>query len=147
MPHPYPLEGVEVDDVWLRWLRTVAYVFIGAAGLLLILSPILTDTYTWIAEIMAWFLVVGGFLSFIGSLSKRWWGEFMGIPLLGSSFAVFALISTKDSFEFAPYLAAANFSLLMGISLALTARWREVWLSYRLAMRLTQHPVEEIDHE
>jgi len=137
---------MEVDDVWLRWTRTVAYFLIGAAGVLLILSPILTDVYTAVAEVMAWFLVVGGALSFIGSLSKRWWGEFMGIPLLGSSFAVFALISTKDSFEVAPYIAAANFSLLLGISLALTARWREVWLSYRLAMRLAQH-AEEISDE
>lgn len=147
MPNLIPPEGLEVDDVWLRWTRTVAYLLIGAAGVLLILSPILTDVYTWVAEVMAWFLVVGGLLCFIGSITKRWWGEFMGVPLLGSSFAVFAVISTKDSFEFAPYLAAANFFLLIGISLALMSRWREVWLSYRLAMRLAQHPVEEIGHE
>jgi len=142
-----PPDGVEVDDMWLRWLRTVAYLLISAAGVLLILSPVLTDIYLWVAEIMAWFLAVGGALSFTGSLLKRWWGEFCGLPLLGSSFAVFAFISTKGTWEFAPYIAAANFALLFSISLAIMSRWRETWLSYRLALRLVQHPSLEVDDE
>jgi len=134
--------------VWMRVARTVAYFLIGLAGLLLILSPILTDVYTWVAEVMAWFLLVGGLLSFIGSALKRWWGEFMGLPLLAASFAVFAVISTKDTFEVAPYIAAANLALLLSISLAFISRWRECWLSYRLALRIAQHhPLEGDDDE
>jgi len=128
-------------------MRPVAYLLMGAAGALLLCSPVLTDVYSRVAEAMAWFLVVGGILSFIGSIAKRWWGEFMGIPLLGSSFAVFAFISTKGTYEIAPFIAAANFSLLLSISLALMSRWHEVWLSYRLALHLAQHSAEEIYDE
>lgn len=134
--------------MWIRWLRTSAYLLISVAGVLLLWSPILTDVYTRIAEVMAWFLGVGGFLSFLGSLLKRWWGEFTGLPLLASSFGVFALISTKDTYEVAPYIAWANFFLLFAISLAFTARWWEAWQNYRLALHLAQHsPVEDDDDE
>lgn len=130
---------MEVDDVWTRWLRTTAYLLISVAGFLLIWSPLLSQVYSVIAEIMAWFLAVGGFLSCIGSHFKRWWGEFMGLPLLASSFAVFALISTKDTYEVAPFIAWANFLTLFGISLAFTARWWESWRSYRIALHVAQH--------
>ena len=130
-------------DVWTRGLRTLAYLLISVAGVLLLWSPILTDVYSSIAEIMAWFLAVGGFLSFLGSLLRRWWGEFTGLPLLASSFAVFALISTKDTYEFAPFIAWANFFLLLAISIAFTARWWEAWQTYRLALHLAQHSLEE----
>lgn len=134
--------------MWTRWLRTTAYLLISVAGALLILSPILTDVYSDIAEIMAWFLTVGGFLSCLGSLLRRWWGEFTGLPLLASSFAVFALISTKDTMDLAPFIAWANFSLLFAISIAFTARWWETWQSYRLAVHLAQHsPIEEDGNE
>lgn len=135
-------------DVWTRWLRTTAYLLISVAGFLLIWSPILTDVYSGIAEVMAWFLGVGGFLSFLGSLLKRWWGEFTGLPLLASSFSVFALISTKDTYDFAPFIASANFLLLIAISLAFTARWWETAQTYRLAIHLAQHSsVEESGDE
>lgn len=135
---------MEASDVWTRGLRTVAYLFISMAGFLLIWSPILTEVYSDIAEVMAWFLAVGGFLSFLGALVRRWWGEFMGLPLLASSFMVFALISTKDTYDVAPFIAGANFLLLSAIGLALSARWWETWQSYRLAIHIAKHsPGEE----
>lgn len=147
MPDTVSSADLVVNDMWMRWMRSAGYLLITLAGILLIRSPVLTDAYTEVAEIMAWFLTVGGALSFIGSISKRWWGEFTGIPLLASSFAVFAFISTKDTYEVAPYIAAANFFLLIAISLAFTARWREVWLSYRLALHMAKHPPEETADE
>jgi predicted MFS family arabinose efflux permease len=131
-------DGTRVKDRLLKFMRTTAYLLMGVAGVFCILSPILTDIYTTLAEVMAWFLVVGGFCSFVGSWTERWWGEYVGIPLLSSSFAVFAVISFAGAYGVTPYLAIANFSLLLAVSLGLLARWRDARSVYRLAIHLAR---------
>lgn len=137
-------DGSRVKDRWLKWLRVTAYALMCTSGVLLIASPVLLDFYEMVAEIMAVFLAVGGFLSFLGALFERWWGEYTGLPLLSTSFMVFALISSKGGWEVAPYITAANFALLWAVALALLARWRDARAIYRLAVHMAEKPPEEV---
>ena len=130
-PHPY-------RDGWLRALRAVAYLLMGTAGLLLMVSPIIRAEMGFVGWLMALFLLLGGALSAGGSATDRWVGEFTGLPLLASSFMVFAVISTIDSLEAAPLIAVANLSLLLAVGLGLLARWREVKAVQRMSTHLAK---------
>jgi hypothetical protein len=136
-------DGRRVKDRWLKWMRTVAYLLMATSGVLLLMSPFLTIIYSRTADTMAGFLVVGGTLSFIGSAFERWWGEYMGIPLLASSFMVFALISSAAAWDTVPLIAASNFCMLMSVALGLLSRWRDARAIYRLAFHLSERPSEE----
>lgn len=127
-----------MKDRWLKWMRTLAYLLMGSAGVFLLMSPVLTDVYTTLATIMSWFLVVGGASSFWGALTERWVGEYVGLPLLASSFAVFGVISFAPSFDVYPYVALANLALLLSVSAGLMARWREARGTYRLAVHMSE---------
>jgi hypothetical protein len=131
-------DGTRVQDGWIKWLRVLAYFLMGLAGVFCLLSPFLTLIYTDLAVVMSWFLVAGGTLSFVGALGERWWGEYTGLPLLSSSFAVFAVISFAGSYGQAPFLASANLCLLASISAGLMARWRDVRVIYLLAVHLSK---------
>lgn len=130
--------GTRVKDHWLKWMRTLAYALMCVSGVLLLLSPVLTTAYTEVAEVMSWFLLVGGLCCTIGAVTEKWWGEYVGLPLLASSFMVFGLISSSDAWGAAPYLAAANLALLFAVALGLLARWRDARAVYRLASRLAE---------
>lgn len=132
------------EDRWVRRVRALSYFLITAAGFLLVLSPLLDDFYPPVARVMAVFIAVGGLTSFLGAVTGRWVGEFVGLPLLASSFVVFAFLTTDGTFEIAPYIAAANFSLLTGFGVAATSRWLDSLRSYRLAMHLAKNPPEEM---
>jgi len=131
-------DGTRVKDRWLKVMRTLAYLLMGMAGVFCLLSPFLTVVYNTLAEVMAWFLVVGGLCAFLGSLTERWWGEYVGLPLLSSAFMVFAVLSMAGSYAEAHYLALANFALLSAVALGLMSRWREARAIYRLALHLSK---------
>jgi predicted MFS family arabinose efflux permease len=138
-------DGSRVNDPWLRWLRTGAYLCMGLSGMFLLISPILSDIYSSTAEVMAWFLLVGGFVCAFGCATERWWGEYIGAPLLMSSFAVFAFITFIGSFPAYPYIATGNLLLLSAVVLGLAARWRHARTIYRLAVHLSEKPSIEPD--
>lgn len=129
------IDGAYRQSQSLRWLRTVAYLLLATAGVLFIASPLFRSLSGTIAEVMAWFLVGGGVLSAIGSASTRWFGEFTGLPLLGTAFLVFGLVSLRDGWEATPYIAVGRFCLLSGVAVVMAARWRTVFAIYRIAVR------------
>jgi len=131
-------DGSRVPDAWVKWMRVLAYGCMGSAGVLCIVSPILTFVYPSTAEAMAWFLVVGGYLSMVGAYIEHWWGEYIGIPLLASAFSVFAIITWQGNWDYAPYLATANLLLLASVALGLMARWRDARAVFRLANHLSR---------
>jgi hypothetical protein len=135
-------DGTTRPSASLRVLRTIGYALIGLAGTLLILSPIFPPEVGTGGTVMAWFLAVGGGLSALGTATNRWVGEFMGLPLLGVSFLVFALLSADDGFEEAPYIVAANVSLLAGLALLMFARWRSVLAVFHLADKFSGRRLE-----
>lgn len=130
-------------DRWIKWFRVVAYSCMAVAGLMLLISPVLTDVFKSTAEVMAWFLLVGGTCSAVGMYREEWWGEFIGLPLLGSSFGVFGLISWAGTHDTYPYLAWANLLLLLGVGIAMAARWRDARNTYKIAMFGAKHDDEE----
>lgn len=129
--------GTRVEDAWVKWLRVFAYLLISFAGLFLLISPVLTDVYTNIAEVMAWFLLVGGAFCVVGTATERWWGEFIGTPLLMSSLSVFSLITFVGTFDVAPFIALGNTCLLAAVVLGLGSRWRHSRVIYTLASHLS----------
>ena len=121
----------------MRILRTIAYGLIGVAGALLLISPVFMADATKGAVAMSIFILAGGTLSSLGSATGRWVGEFLGLPLLATAFAVFGAITYRENSEAAPYLAAANLTLLLGLSLLFVARWRYVLSVFHAADRFS----------
>jgi hypothetical protein len=129
-------DGTHRESKWLRFARSTAYVLCMAGGLLLLASPLLGAAYGSIAEIMAWFLAVGGACAAIGSALKLWWGEFVGLPLLGSAFGVFGVLVWNASHETAPYLAAGNMCILLAFAVFMSARWRILLAIYAVVVNV-----------
>jgi hypothetical membrane protein len=130
-------DGTYRQSASLRWLRTIGYALIGLSGVLLLLSPIFPPDVGPTGIVMAWFLVFGGLFACAGAGTTRWFGEFIGLPLLVSAFLVFALLTLED-FDEIPYIVSANVALLIGLSLLLTARWRYVLAVFHLADRFSR---------
>lgn len=137
-------DGTRRYDAWLKWARTLAYLLMGVAGVLAVLSPTIQEQLGLIGAAMSWFLAVGGVLAFLGALTERWVGEFTGLPLLASSFAVFAVITTASSPE-TPFLAIANGCMLFSVSLGLFARFREVKAVFKVVEHVAERE-EEANH-
>ena len=131
-------DGRRVDDKWAKWLRVLAYALMATAGFFLLLSPFLTDVYNTAAEAMAWFLLIGGVVSAVGCASDRWWGEYIGTPLLISSFSVFAVITFIGTYPELPHLAIGNAALLSSVVAGLASRWRHAQVIYRLAVHMSE---------
>jgi hypothetical protein len=131
-------DGTLRRDVKIKVLRIAAYFLMALAGVLLLWSPILRDDLGWLGVAMAGFLAVGGVFALSGAVTERWAGEFIGLPLLSSSFAVFGIISTAGSLAQAPLIALANLSLLLAVTSGLLARWREVKAIYRVSDHLSR---------
>ena len=131
-------QSPDKPSVLMRVARTIAYACIGTSGLLLIMSPIFATTETPLAITMTWFMMVGGYISAVGAATNRWAGEFMGIPLLMASFSVFGFITFRENRPDAPYIAAANLSLLNGLALLFLARWLYVFSVQDAAQRFSR---------
>jgi hypothetical protein len=132
-------DGSTRPSAFLRAARTGAYLMIAAGGALLIVSDLLVGFYGPLAEVMAWFLLVGGALSAVGSGLTYWWGEFIGLPLLAPSFITLGVLVWKAGHESAPYIAAANLFLLASFGVLLTVRWRIVLALYKVVMHVAVH--------
>lgn len=119
----------------------LAYLCISVAGVLLLVSPSVHASLGLIGVIMSGFLALGAFLGMAGQVFNRWIGEYVGLPLVSSAFAVFGVITFRGNLDVAPVIAYANLALLSGIAFSLLARWRQVRAVYRLALHLS--PMEE----
>lgn len=117
-----------------RVMRLVSY-FLMVIGGSVVWSQVygltgITKPLWWV---MAGWLVIGGSACFIGQLARRWTGEFVGLPLIGSSLIGFSLLQLNVVgyvLEMVPSTA-----LLWAFALLLFSRWRDVSSLYRIALR------------
>lgn len=130
-------DGSRKRDKWLRVLMPMAYFCMFAAGILLFISDAFAELGA-IAYVMGGFLVVGGAASLWGSLSEKWVGEFVGLPLLASSFAVFGVLQAVPAFQAYPLIALANLLLLWSVADLLMGRWRQVKAVSTIALHVTE---------
>lgn len=80
---------------------------------------------------MAAWMGAGGVLSLAGQVSRRWTGEFVGLPLLGTSLIGFAVLQASlHDWSLGIFSSTA---LLMSFGLILLSRWRDVLVMYRTA--------------
>lgn len=108
-------------------LRGLMYAFFSAAGCagVFVPSPSLEAglgilTYAWAA-----FMILGGLLGSVGSVTDRWLGELLSAPLLASALLVygFALWATGPSNA----VRVAIGALMLAMAFGLAARWRDVY--------------------
>lgn len=132
-------DGTYYQSKFLRFSATVSYLLFAISGLMFLISDLLVPTYGITAEVMAWFLMIGGALSSIGSATMRWVGEFLGLPLLGTSLVVLGMEILGHSYAAAPLLSLGNVTLLSGIAGIMVTRWRMVvaiyWVAWTVARR------------
>lgn len=124
-------DGTTRQSELLRWARVFGYGCIGLSGLLLLASQVFQSG---LDNALASFLLVGGFSAASGSVSRRWAGEFLGLPLAAAGMVSLGVISWEAQHEMIPMLAAANLAILTGFALLLLGRWRQVLTVYRLAL-------------
>jgi len=115
-----------------RGMRVAAYALALAAGV--VLATQLDDIPGVVAPL--WYamtaeLALGSLLGLIGQLSRRWTGEFVGLPLMGSALVGFGILQAN---LYAWALAAApSTALLWAFGLLMLSRWRDVLLMVRAA--------------
>jgi hypothetical protein len=118
---------------FLRVMRSLAYTLIGLGGFLLAVSPLVEAAYGALGQIMAWFLWWGGLIAASGAATVRWYGEFVGLPLIGPAFAILGILIWRSGYAAAPYIATANLLLLLAFSVLILVRWRVVLAVFRIA--------------
>lgn len=129
----------------LRWARTNGYFMLALAGLLISISPVLTTPQ---AQVLAGFMFLGGMLASWGAFYERWFGEFVGIPLIGAALASLGLITWGDMMDAgAAFLAWSNLLLLLSFAALLIGRWRSVLAVYRVARWFATHDKEQDEQE
>lgn len=134
----------------VRFARAFGYATTGVAGLLLLYGP----GATLLSIVMSWFLIIGSLCSSIGAVTRRWSGEFIGIPLTATaliSMGLIALSNTRNGYtptrltmpvgseEQFTFLGWGVFLFFLGYALLLVARWRVVLSVCRVVMWLEDH--------
>lgn len=125
--------GLTRQSLYLRAALTLAYLCFATSGVLLLVTPEVTVAYDGWGPVLSAFMALGSVLASGGSLTRRWVGEFTGLPLLASAFAVFGIGTVYQAWEVSRLIAAANGLLFAGMVLVMTARWRVALASYRFA--------------
>ena len=126
-------DGSYRQSQFMRIVASLSYLLFTASGILLVLSAKLALIYGTTAEVMAWFMAVGGVACSWGSISRRWVGEFVGLPLLGTAMMVLGLLIWMTSAAHAPFIALGNAFLLFAVAGIMLTRWRLVLAIYRAA--------------
>lgn len=100
-------------------------------GAAIVPDPRVADATGPLVYLWAGFLIAGGILAGVGSLTDRWLGEALGCPLLSTSLAAYAVIL------FATGRAAAVIGslFLAGMAFLMWARARDIELLRREATR------------
>jgi hypothetical protein len=120
-----------------RWTRVGAYTLMAVAGLAALTWPsppvraATSPTSGALVYVWAVMLAVGGLSSALGAARDRWLGEYAGLWPLVVTFAVYALASAATG----RVSAIAGACVLGAVALLLLARWRDVALIRREAVR------------
>lgn len=132
MHHITLVDGSTRQSRTIYALRAFAYGAIAMTSLPLVMSDSLTGPMDFLWPI---FIGFGGLCALAGSVSLRWFGEFIGLPLIAAGLAALAVISYGlETERGSPWVGRANFLLLISFALALVIRWRAVLSVYRIAM-------------
>lgn len=124
--------GKPEQSKFVQYSLAWAYLLFSAAGLMLLLSHQVTDTYDWHALPMTGSILLGGVLCCVGCLSGRWYGEFIGGPPLALGLAAFGVEVWLHSHQTMEGILSLGILLLFfGISTVAIARWRVVLATYR----------------
>lgn len=113
-----------------RWrvFRSIMYALLTVTGAIVTFypSPLVIDQVgQFVAVIWGVLLTVSAFGAFLGSIGDRWIGEYVFLPLLWSSLALYGCSALKGSTT--PLSTLFAFGLLiMGFSSGLIARWQDV---------------------
>ena len=130
--------GQSRQSRYIRWAGTAAYALFVAAGALLLISPIIRETYGLMGVVMCWFIIVGGLVAAAGNTMRWWMGEFVGTPMLSVGFATFGLLIWLNSHDTAGWVAYGNLTLFLALSGMLTIRFRMVFAIYRFVHLLAE---------
>jgi uncharacterized membrane protein HdeD (DUF308 family) len=117
-----------------RWAYAAGYLLMAVAGVFAGIWPSQNVSNAAAAEewlVLVWvaFLVIGGICSSVGAATERWLGEYIGLPLLGSVFAVYGLAAFANTSR-SVYAAGA---LFLAIALLISSRWLDVSYARGLA--------------
>lgn len=119
---------------WGRMVRVVCYALLPVAGVALAWQvgqgiPGIQEPLWWV---MCGWLGLGGLFALLGQVFRRWTGEYVGLPLIGSALLGFSLLQLNlygYSLDLVPSTA-----LLWSFALLVFARWRDVHTLYRVAV-------------
>lgn len=109
-------------------LQTLGYLSLAVSGFLIVISPAF---HSLASDIVAAFLMIGGLSAMMGSVTRRWLGEFVGLPLTAAALGVLGIYSWRSSIDTVPYIAWANLILFISYGALILARWRMVLAIYR----------------
>ncbi len=125
-----------------RSTRVMAYVMWTVAGLVSFYIPVISirSTTSWLVYVWGFFLITGGLLCTYGSLTDKWIGELIGLPLLSSAFAVWFVVLGL-AFTTSGTVGSLTFG---GITAYLLARWRDVGIVSKEADRKAHPPPREV---
>lgn len=118
----------------VRSLRSFAYAALAVGGLVLL--PVLGSfpgAVVGLWSVMAAWMILGGLVSLAGQLSRRWTGEFVGLPLLFSALFGFGVL--QGNITDWPLAVVPSVAILWAFSLSLAARWLDVSALYRASIR------------
>lgn len=131
-----------------RWVYAAGYLAMAVAGVFAGLFPSPSVSNAAAADhylVTLWdiFLLCGGIASSAGAITGRWLGEYVGLPLLASVFAVYGVAA----FAAANATAGSAGSAFVGIALLFMGRWTDVAAGKNLAAaagRMDREPSEPL---
>lgn len=132
-------DGAYRQSKFLRVARTISYTFFAMAGAAFVLSDVLTTFYGITSEVMAWFIMIGAVVGAIGTASRMWVGEFIGLPLLGTGLLVLGIeVRWSGDLDNYPLVVWGNLFILTGMAALVIARWWMVVHVYRAVRSIAQ---------
>lgn len=113
-----------------RYVYAISYLLMALAGIAAVAYPapsVKSVTATIDLFLYVWdaFLIIGGLCSCFGAVTDRWIGEYLGLPLLSSVFAVYGIAALYIGGSSRPTSLAGGCALL-SIAMLIIGRWREV---------------------
>ena len=124
-----------------RWVRAIGYGSIGLGGVASLLFPSFRSegpmslTGGPVMFLWAMLLAVGGLTSAVGSAADIWLGEYAGLWPIILTFTIYGLASALSGNLIELALALT----ILGWSLLLLARWREVAMVRSEALRFHRY--------
>jgi hypothetical protein len=92
-----------------------------------------TDGAAVLISVWDLFLIAGGLIAGVGAAVDRWIGEYVGLPLLGSVWAVYGVSALANAGK--QETARAGGAALIAVAALIIARWVDVGLTRRAAVK------------